>query len=284
MPETYAPVILLRRAKKIRKEHPGSNATAPIELEKSDLQSIMTVVLARPLKMLFTEWLVALSCLYLALVYAIYYSRFFSFCLTTNDQFGFSTLSRRTTTARSKVCPSATSVRVTAHSTSLLSPQTTIFASSHFHNKSHGTNPGPFTNMWPHSLLSMFYRSKTDSTLQLVFFQVYPLIYNGIYSFSMGEMGLTFLAIGVGSLMSMVFYLYFDKYYHDAVVRGAAWTKREEYRRLPLACIAAPFLTIGMFWIGWTARPSVHWIVPTLGGIPFGFGFLLIFMGLTNYS
>lgn len=189
LPETYAPFILLRRARKIRKENPGSKATAALELEKSDMRSIVTVVLARPLKMLFTEWLVGLSCLYLAFIYGIYY----------------------------------------------------------------------------------------------IFFQAYPIIYNNIYHFNMGEEGLTFLAIGVGQLFTLIIYLWFDKYYHDAVVRDAAWTKREEYRRLPLACIGAPVLSIGMFWIGWTARPSVHWIVPILGGIPFGFGFLLLFMGLTNY-
>lgn len=30
-------------------------------------------------------------------------------------------------------------------------------------------------------------------------------------------------------------------------------------------------------------RPNVHWIVPTLSALPFGIGFLLIFMGELNY-
>lgn len=30
-------------------------------------------------------------------------------------------------------------------------------------------------------------------------------------------------------------------------------------------------------------RPSIHWIVPTLSALPFGIGFLLIFMGELNY-
>jgi len=56
-------------------------------------------------------------------------------------------------------------------------------------------------------------------------------------------------------------WLWFDKYYYDAVARGAWWTlKGEEYRRLPLACLAAPMLSIGMFWIGWGSKSS-HWIV-----------------------
>jgi MFS family permease len=189
LPETYAPVILLRRAKKIRKAQPGINVMAPIELEKSGFRELMVVVLSRPLRMLFTEWIVLFVCLYLAFIYAIYY----------------------------------------------------------------------------------------------MFFQAFPIIFIGIYGFSAGEEGLAFNSIGVGSLITLALWLWYDKYYHNAVVRGEAWTKREEYRRLPLACLAAPFLTIGMFWIGWSARPGVHWIVPVVGGIPFGFGFSLLFMALTNY-
>lgn len=54
-------------------------------------------------------------------------------------------------------------------------------------------------------------------------------------------------------------------------------------RRLPLACIAGPFIVASLFWAGWTAKASVHWIVPVLSGISFGIGYLLIFMALLNY-
>lgn len=40
---------------------------------------------------------------------------------------------------------------------------------------------------------------------------------------------------------------------------------------------------VSLFWLGWGARPDVHWIVPTLAALPFGIGFLLIFMALINY-
>lgn len=38
-----------------------------------------------------------------------------------------------------------------------------------------------------------------------------------------------------------------------------------------------------MFWIGWGAQRDVHWIVPSLGGLPLGIGFVLIFVALANY-
>lgn len=116
-----------------------------------------------------------------------------------------------------------------------------------------------------------------------MFFQVFPLIYPPIYGFSRGEEGLAFMAIGLGSFFAIGFYLWWDSYLERAKARGAAWASTEEYRRLPLACMGGPAFTIGMFWIGWAARPDVHWIVPILGGVPLGAGFLLLFMALINY-
>ena len=57
----------------------------------------------------------------------------------------------------------------------------------------------------------------------------------------------------------------------------------EEYRRLPLACLGGPLYVVSLFWLGWSASPHVHWIVPMLAGVPFGIGFVLIFMALLNY-
>jgi len=73
MPETYGPVVLKSKAKKMRKEGNGS-AFAPIELEKKDMHELFVVVLTRPIRMFLFEGIVLASCLYTALVYAIFYS------------------------------------------------------------------------------------------------------------------------------------------------------------------------------------------------------------------
>jgi hypothetical protein len=59
----------------------------------------------------------------------------------------------------------------------------------------------------------------------------------------------------------------------------------EDRRRLPLACLAGPFLVLSFFWTGASAsRPeSVPVSVPILGLIPFGIGYNLIFISLSNY-
>jgi multidrug resistance protein len=73
MPETYAPIVLKAKAKKLRKQG-KKDAFAPTELEKRDLHELLVVVLTRPVRMFLFEGIVLCSCLYTALVYAIFYS------------------------------------------------------------------------------------------------------------------------------------------------------------------------------------------------------------------
>jgi hypothetical protein len=101
--------------------------------------------------------------------------------------------------------------------------------------------------------------------------------------FSPGLAGLTFIAVFVGSLSGLPIIMQWDKYLAKKQEEGRKWAKQEEYRRLPLACLGGPLFVVAIFWLGWSSRRSVHWIVPTLSGIPFGLGFLLIFMALLNY-
>ncbi|KAH5732638.1 hypothetical protein HBI18_086540 [Parastagonospora nodorum] len=188
-PETYGPAILKRRAQRLRKETGDESIVAPLELEKTDLNHIVTVVLSRPLRMICFEPLVLFTCLYLSYAYAIFY----------------------------------------------------------------------------------------------IYLQSYPIIFTGIYSFNRGENGLAFLPIGVGAVISAGMYLSWDAILMRAQRLQRPWAANEEMRRLPLACVAGPFFVISSFWLGWTAREDVHWIVPALAGILFGMGYLCLFMALLNY-
>jgi MFS family permease len=72
MPETYGPVILTHRAKKLRKETGNSNIVSPLELESRDLRRMFIITISRPFRMIFHESIVSLTSLYLALAYAIF--------------------------------------------------------------------------------------------------------------------------------------------------------------------------------------------------------------------
>ncbi|CAG7989975.1 unnamed protein product [Penicillium olsonii] len=189
MPETYAPVILKRRAQKLRKDTGNSSIVSPLEVQSRNLREMMITTISRPFRMILHESIVSLSSLYLALAYAIFY----------------------------------------------------------------------------------------------LYFEAYPIIFQGIYKMSPGISGLMFLPIGIGAVLACVVFIWYDGYLARAKARNASWAFIEEYRRLPLACIGGPLYVISLFWVGWTASPNIHWVVPFLSGIPFGCGYLLIFMAMLNY-
>lgn len=206
LPETYGPVILKHRAQKLRKETGDESIIAPIELEKTDLNHILTVILTRPLRMLCFEPLVLFTCLYLSYACELVLTSLpLQHLLTTPD--------------------------------------------------------------------AIFY----------IYLQSFPIIFTGIYNFSPGEQGLAFLPIGVGALISAGFYLTWDWYLTRAQRADKPWSRNEEMVRLPLACIAGPFFVISSFWLGWTAREDIHWMVPISAGVLFGMGYLCLFMALLNY-
>jgi membrane-bound ClpP family serine protease len=46
---------------------------------------------------------------------------------------------------------------------------------------------------------------------------------------------------------------------------------------------SAVAIPIGLFWFAWTNSPSIHWLCSVAALVPFGFGLLLIYMGIVNY-
>jgi hypothetical protein len=51
-----------------------------------------------------------------------------------------------------------------------------------------------------------------------------------------------------------------------------------------IGCMWGAFaIPVGMFWFAWSSGPNVPWIVPVMAGAPFGFGFVLLFLGVVSY-
>lgn len=122
--------------------------------------------------------------------------------------------------------------------------------------------PAKITFLDPAILFLNFYTSLTYG-IYYSFFEAFPIVYQGMYGFNLGEMGLAFLAIVVGSVISFVVYnLYIDKVFLPKVKDGAM--KKPEDVLVPAlyACFGP---AIGLFLFGWAANPNVHWIVPTIG-------------------
>jgi hypothetical protein len=79
---------------------------------------------------------------------------------------------------------------------------------------------------------------------------------------------------------------YFGQFWFEGVSRrlGTKYPRKQaEYLRLPLACCGAPALFIALLWLGWTSTLEIHWIVPLLATIPYGLGYQMVMMAMTNY-
>ncbi|KAL2813443.1 MFS general substrate transporter [Aspergillus granulosus] len=95
------------------------------------------------------------------------------------------------------------------------------------------------------------------------FFEAFPIVYQGIYGFNLGEMGAAFLAVVAGSIISFATYnLYIHRMY--APKAQSSGFAKPEYVLLP-ALFACFGRSIGLFLFGWAARSDIHWIVPTIG-------------------
>ncbi|KAI1192533.1 major facilitator superfamily protein [Nemania serpens] len=120
-------------------------------------------------------------------------------------------------------------------------------------------------------------------TIFFLYFGAYPVIFRGVYSLSDGVSALMFIPTGVGAVFAIFIFVAWDRYHKRSVEKGRPWALKEEYRRLPLACLGGPLFALSEFWLGWAAKPGVHWAIPALSGIPLGIGIDLTFLALNNY-
>lgn len=79
VPETYAPVILEKRAKKLRKQTGDDSYIAEHELAQHTFGEIAQIYLARPLRLLVTEPIVTLFAIYAAILYGLLYMFFVAY-------------------------------------------------------------------------------------------------------------------------------------------------------------------------------------------------------------
>jgi len=86
VPETYAPVLLQRRAKRIRYETKNWAIHAKADESKVDLHGIIVKYLLRPLTMLVLEPILLLLTLYMALIYGILYLFFTAYPISFQEE------------------------------------------------------------------------------------------------------------------------------------------------------------------------------------------------------
>jgi hypothetical protein len=109
------------------------------------------------------------------------------------------------------------------------------------------------------------------------FFGSYNYVFQSVYHFNQKEVGLTFIGILVGFIFAILSFGIFDAtLYRQASIKANGRPAPEH--RLYAAMLGSFMLPIGLFWFAWAPNKDVHWIVPVLAGVPFGWGCLGIFV------
>jgi len=117
--------------------------------------------------------------------------------------------------------------------------------------------------------------------LLYIWFESFPIVFNGIYGFTLGKEGLAFLGILIGAFISIPpFFWYLHKYTEPQFNENG---ELKPEKRLPPAMVGAFFIPICLFWFGWSSRPSIHWIMPIIGSGFFSIGTFFLFNSVLGY-
>jgi DHA1 family multidrug resistance protein-like MFS transporter len=117
--------------------------------------------------------------------------------------------------------------------------------------------------------------------LLYLWFESFPIVFVGTYHFTLGTEGLAFLGILIGAIITIPPFFWYLHRYIEPLYTGTSKLK-PEYRLTP-AFVGAFFLPICLFWFGWSARPSIHWIMPIIGSSFFSVGAFLLFQAVFTY-
>ncbi|KAF2012679.1 MFS general substrate transporter [Aaosphaeria arxii CBS 175.79] len=113
------------------------------------------------------------------------------------------------------------------------------------------------------------------------FFEAFPLVYIATYGFNLGEMGLTFLSVTVGVVLSLVWYWWYIRYRVEPSILTNGLGAPE--RRLIPALFVTFLVPAGLLIFAWTARSDVHWIASCIGIVVTTIGIFLIIQCIFLY-
>ncbi|KAK4560392.1 MFS siderochrome iron transporter 1 [Recurvomyces mirabilis] len=132
----------------------------------------------------------------------------------------------------------------------------------------------------PIVLLLSIYMAIIYGTLYMLF-GAFPIVYQENRGWSAGIGGLAFLGLAVGMVIAVAYCIWDNKRYVKVADAHDGFAPPEA--RLPICMIGGIAIPIALFWFAWTNYPSIHYMVSIAAGVPFGFGMILVFLGIMNY-
>ena len=117
-------------------------------------------------------------------------------------------------------------------------------------------------------------------TYLYILFTTFTTVFTTQYHWHGGITGLSFLGLGVGSLLGQFIYI---RYGNRTVSKHMARGDFQPEQRLQIMCVGGFFLPVGLLLYGWSAHFQTHYMVPLAGTGVIGFGLLMTFMPANTY-
>jgi hypothetical protein len=119
------------------------------------------------------------------------------------------------------------------------------------------------------------YQALVFSTTYTVYTQMQEIFAQETYGFSIEQVGLLYLSIGLGSLTSVWFLVpQIDNVYNKLAARNKG-VALPEYR-LPLINIGSVLVPVSLFWFAWTLHFRLHWLIPISALYFYGIGQVMV--------
>ncbi|KAF2176420.1 MFS general substrate transporter [Zopfia rhizophila CBS 207.26] len=113
-----------------------------------------------------------------------------------------------------------------------------------------------------------------------ILFTTFTAVYTNQYGWHGGSVGLSFLGLGVGSLLGQFVFTHWG---NKTVTKHIQQGDFKPEHRLYIMAQGGFFLPVGLFWYGWSVHAQTHFMVPIVGTGFVGYGLLTAFMPANTY-
>ncbi|GMM49458.1 hypothetical protein DASB73_004160 [Starmerella bacillaris] len=113
-------------------------------------------------------------------------------------------------------------------------------------------------------------------SLMYLYFEAFPIVYQGLYGFNLVEQGCAYLSLLIGSVIGCITYLTY---------MGFAAPRMTELEKLfsLSATFGAFLLPVGILVFGWCAREGFNWAVSMVGNIFFAWAAFFLFQSYFGF-
>ncbi|ESZ97966.1 hypothetical protein SBOR_1637 [Sclerotinia borealis F-4128] len=113
--------------------------------------------------------------------------------------------------------------------------------------------------------------------IAFLFNGAFTIVFSDGYGFNTIQTGCANLGVILGAFLGPITHIWQERYYLRKVTAADGTIKNVPEARVQLSIVGAVIFPISLFWFAWSAQPgTVHWIVPIIASVFYGWSFYTI--------